>query len=156
MNHQKQPNDVTCIPTSLAMCLGVSVQSIISDLGHDGMEVVNPEEEGLGKYKFFHPQEIIDVAYKRGFALVIIEKFPLIEHPDLNRSPHNVYAEPRTRFLEYIKRFSGILLDANHAVAWDAKSRTVFDPRAEGPAIVPDIVQLMKDYQELWMLLPIY
>jgi hypothetical protein len=40
---QKSPNKWSCLPTAVAMAIGVPVESLIRDIGHDGSQIIFPE-----------------------------------------------------------------------------------------------------------------
>jgi len=73
---QHSPNDWSCLPTAVAMALGVSVDELLEVIGHDGSEVTHPQLDAPACYRGFHPQEMIEAALRRGRATTMIEKVP--------------------------------------------------------------------------------
>lgn len=59
----KQPNRWSCLPTSFAMALDVSLKEIIDYLGHDGSEKIFPDRKEPHCRRAFHSQELIDYAW---------------------------------------------------------------------------------------------
>ena len=66
----------TCLPASFATLLGLTLDEMLQQIGHDGSEVVF---EGLPDpecRRAFHPQEMIDVCESHGYAVTPIEARP--------------------------------------------------------------------------------
>src|SRR5260221_108718 len=76
MNLQKQPNRWSCLPTAFAMVLDISVKEVITEIGHDGSEIVYPNLEEPKCRRAFHIQELIDFAISIGVSVVPIEPLP--------------------------------------------------------------------------------
>jgi hypothetical protein len=73
---QLQPNRWSCVVTSFAMALGIKVDDLIKSVGHDGSEIVSPDQGPAGR-RGFHVQECIEIAWLMGFAATEIELFPV-------------------------------------------------------------------------------
>lgn len=100
------PTKWSCLPACLAMITDLTIETIYKEIGHDGSEIVNPEQPDPYSRRGFEWQEIIKAALTLGIALV--------EYPDVLELP-------------------GILLgtsdnDIPHACAWNGSM--VFDPAA--------------------------
>lgn len=125
---QKQPNPAACMVTAFGMVIGVPVAELIEQIGHDGLNVIWPEEQGAKRYLGFHIQELIAALLEREYAIVPIEPAPVTRSGDqLHHYGSNPFFE--TAMMSY----SGVLCGRStrgteHAVAWSAISRTTFDP----------------------------
>jgi hypothetical protein len=118
-----QPNAWSCLPTAFAICFEQSPAEIIDAIGHDGSEILFPEESAPGCYRGFDQQEIIDVCYNDGIMPILIEAFPHVA-----KKP--VFHDSQMRLKVYLQDHIGILLGRvdgrNHAVAWDRE--IIWDP----------------------------
>ena len=80
MQLQKQPNKWSCLPTSFAIVLNCPVQEIFDYLGHDGSEIIWPENKDPFNRRAFHIQEMIDFAYfEKDFYVTPFEFYPQSE-----------------------------------------------------------------------------
>jgi len=122
-----------CLVYSLAMLLDESVDALIQELGHDGMEVVFPQYPVPHCYQGHHIQEIVDLCFTRGYSLTLVEYMPRYASA---RNPADWRCLYETdvaskRFAKMIKGRKGILVGQNHqgnghACAWDGN--IVWDP----------------------------
>lgn len=133
MNLLRQPNRWTCLPTSFAMVLGVSLEKIISLVGHDGSEVIFPELNEPFKRRSFHIQEMVDVCRKLDHLTYPIEPYSVANHGFAFN--HVIQFKPSNEFraLKYLKKHNGVLVgmskcETPHAVAWNANSERIFNP----------------------------
>jgi len=130
----KQSTPYGCFIASVAMLLGESIEQLVQELGHDGSE-----EIASGVYRAFHYQEIIDLAWRRGLAVIVIELNPDSEDFASKKVwPIKFKVDNKIRFTQYLKSNHGIicgLVNKNyHAVGWDGKE--VYDP---GQGIITDL-----------------
>ncbi len=115
---QLQPSRWSCLPTSLAIVLGVPVEAIFAILGHDGSEILWPELPEPQCHKGFTLGEMIHVADRFGKYLVAHEK-KWTHSPDGNI----IIQIPNDYFNDKLKRFNGVITGVTtqgkrHAVAW--------------------------------------
>lgn len=128
-----QPNAWSCLPTAAAMVMGVLPKDVIDTIGHDGSEIIFPDEEEPFNRRGFHVQEIVDVLLEQLFIPVWIDArvclFSESGGSYLLRSIN--HAE---RFSRHVHNTHGILLgthatEGGHAVAWDMEM--CLDPRGQ-------------------------
>ncbi len=130
MRLQKQPNRWSCLPTSFAMVVGLPVEKIIDKIGHDGSEIIIPEEKEPDRRRSFHIQELIDICYLLNYAVIPIQAIPSIGS---FHDPYNIISTEKSeeRILSYLENNIGVITGLsrsgrNHAVAWDG--RKIYDP----------------------------
>lgn len=122
----------TCLVASLAMVWDKSYDEVVSLVGHDGTKI-----QYLGaKYPLrgIHTQEIVDVAWHLGMAMIVIEQFPqlgAIVDGDVETQLIADVDVLTTRMLSYLHNRRAVLLGPNatggpHAVAYDGE--IVYDP----------------------------
>lgn len=102
------PNRWSCLAACFAMLLDIDLATVWAEVGHDGSQIIRPDELPPRNRRGFHPQELIQCcAIPRGVGVITLEAeanigdvctFPL---PLL--TPADSY---------------GILLDYRHAVVW--------------------------------------
>jgi hypothetical protein len=135
MKHQRKPNAWSCAITALAMTLDTPVSELIRELGHDGGEVIFPLLKEPQCWRGFHSQEIIRIAFKRGFAMTPIELFSSILATDHSKT-HKVWGETYSRafFMGVVNSTFGILeghgTTCQHAVY--NRYGTLYDPDPSG------------------------
>jgi hypothetical protein len=114
-----------CLVWSAAMVLGEDPQALLDELGHDGLEIVNPQLRKPFCYRGHHKQEIIDLFFLRNIALLNIELYP-------NFAPRRNLMAPQAqcegRFRDYLLNHDAILIGKVHAVAWNHAERKIYDP----------------------------
>lgn len=71
------PNAWSCLPTAFAMALGVDLNYILKDIGHDGSEITHAGLPEPLNRRGFHMQELIKVATQRDHAVTPIELAPM-------------------------------------------------------------------------------
>lgn len=132
----KQKNRGQCLITAHSMCMGMSVDRVLVEIGHDGMEKIHPDLEEPFCYRGFHQQEIIDHAYTHDTAVIHIEGLPGALSGGATDELYIVqFKEPHEdRLLRYLESTSeaiilgkNTLTDVWHAVAWDGKQ--IYDPQ---------------------------
>lgn len=119
-----------CVLMSFAMVMDEDPQTLIKELGHDGLSVVAYEEPAPNCLRSFHPQEFVDLLQARGFACTMFDAEPKMMH-GRTLVDHTKFLGP-TRFQESLRLGQGVIFGIlketmPHAVAWDGK--VVFDPR---------------------------
>lgn len=117
------------------MALGVSPDTLIELVGHDGLKLVRPLEPSNLKYRGFHPQEILDVAYSTYFASFrYVEVNPYIGTASVNEA---VFSDKSLeRLMKQVCRHEGVFVGLNekglpHAVAFDSNGSEdiqIYDP----------------------------
>jgi hypothetical protein len=155
-----QPNKWTCLPTSVAMLMNVSLDDIFKYLGHDGSDIVWPHLSDPQNRRAFHIQEMIDFALEGNYLLTPIEQNPMFANsPESafeslgaainHREKYSVLREryaavqsrlhqiTRPRSMEsYLADYDGLLIGLGsrgrpHAAAWNCKENVVYDPCGE-------------------------
>lgn len=125
MELQRSPNSWSCLPTSLAILIGRTVQDVIQFYSHDGSEKVNDLPEPYC-YRGFTVTETFDVAYKLGWLLTDVDVFP---HRDDINEPIFSEDEALDRLELYLYHpglLCGKITEKPHATAWDGKQ--IYDP----------------------------
>ena len=135
-----------CMLYALAMLLNESPESLIEEIGHDGLTKVWNDLPEPYCYPGFHIQEVIDVLFKRKQALVCVDamptttphpltlvKFKVRKSPDPHFMFNNVLAAA-VRIKQYLENRQAILVGETkkgspHAVAWDGQK--VYDSRGK-------------------------
>jgi len=116
-----------CVIAAAAMAMDCTIEELEKLIGHDGGEIVRDSPSPANR-RGFHIQEIIDVAWQKGFSVTPIEAKPIGTIGDGKFSPIKMN---EMRFQEYLDDNIGILTGQarrfGHAVAWDGKM--VYDPR---------------------------
>jgi len=122
---QLKPNQWSCAITSLAMTLNVPVADLVSQLGHDGSEIVFPSLAEPMCRRGFHSQELIHLAWQWGFTVTAFDLFPTIA-PSFGAEPEVPVIfdgggdNNWTRFTDIIGASGGILegdgINCRHAV----------------------------------------
>lgn len=73
---QKSPNRWSCLPTAVAIALNVTVESVISWVGHDGSEITHAGLPEPMNRRGFHQQEMIEMCLMDGLAVTQIDLYP--------------------------------------------------------------------------------
>lgn len=80
MRFQTFPNDWSCLPTSIAVYMNVSVLKIFEFIGHDGSEIVSSILIEPSGRRNFHIQEMMEYCYDcHNIALLSFERHPTIQ-----------------------------------------------------------------------------
>lgn len=121
-----------CVVAAFAMVMGMTMDSLIERLGHDGLERVLKDAPEPFCFRSFHPQEFVDVLLKTGFATTMIELHPLLKHGDVAVNHAAMLGEDR--FFEALLYGDGVIFGTTnngigHAVAWDGFERKIYDSR---------------------------
>lgn len=123
-NFQQQPNVWSCVPTCFAMLLDIPVETIIEEVGHDGSEIIFPDLEEPYCRRGFTQQEMLDVCWKHGYAIVEITK-NIVSCIEMIDGSYKTYEVPvsKERFDNYlvgtIGVLTGLINDKYHACVWD-------------------------------------
>lgn len=108
---QKQPNLFSCFPTAFAIILGIPVEQLFKEIGHDGSTIVDPSCPDPFNRRGFHSQELIRYARTHGFSVSSYEENPLLGDLPIKT---DIPIDGNLAVL------GGLNFKANpHAVAWD-------------------------------------
>lgn len=138
MNLIKQPNKWSCLPTSFAMVLDISLEDIYNFLGHDGSEIWFDDPN---PWRSFNIQEMISLSEAHGFWVMEIITKPAQQPPN-SQEFREVYdlSEANRRINFYINKYSGVMiLRIPHAVAWNHEEQRIYDPRGDIHEVESDI-----------------
>lgn len=125
-----QPTLWSCLPTSFGMVLEYTPKEMFERIGHDGSEIIAPEQPEPRNRRWFHPQECVDIAVACFRFPVAIEPRPV----SCNEDGSNVFELPFNgeRVAFYLQRPCVLVgqtkTGKNHAVAWCPKEMRIFDP----------------------------
>jgi hypothetical protein len=124
---QKQPNEWSCLPTSLAMLVGLPVEDIIPKYGHDGSAPVpgNPYDRLC-----FTDLETVKVALGMGVHLVPVHPYSRISRDGVEHWMND------PTFVRTLERFSGLVVGSKkgsgrgygHSVCWHNGLFSFLDP----------------------------
>ena len=109
-------NKPQCLLYSFAMCLDVEPETLIEEVGHDGLP------DG------FHYQEFYQSCTKRGFVPLVLDLFPVI-----STKPNEPIWDIERCMDEAQKYLDGniaVMLEPTHAVAKD-DSGIIYDPKGK-------------------------
>lgn len=143
MKLQKSPYKNSCLPTSLAMCLGLPAKEVLSLLGDHGNEKLFPKLPDPACYRGWHIQEIVDLCLKLGYSITEVEMCPVFGAIGTSDTKRLIptYEMQLERMIQQIRGEVAILYVqgnwSRHAVAWDGYE--VYDPKGK-------VAQLI-DYQ---------
>lgn len=130
----QQPNRWSCLITSWAMVLNVSVEDLCLLIGHDGSEILYPDIPEPQKRRSFHPAEFNRPALSSGFAVVPIELNPCWVIPDSEDVEKLEHLEGnKTNILSWMNKYDGVITGQTlkgkwHAVAWNCYQELLYDP----------------------------
>lgn len=133
MQLQKSPNRWSCLPTALAMTLSVDLSELIDLIGHDGSEILWPDQPEPLKRRGFHIEELQYVAVSYGFLLVPFSP-RLLYNPKGDPDIFVLDMDFTGKFKIALDSYDGILLGEYkttknaHAIAWCSMEGTVYDP----------------------------
>lgn len=135
-----------CIIASLAMVWKLEFDEVVKLIGHDGTSLQFPASDR--PYVGIHSQEVLDVALKRGDAMVIIQFYPM-QGPGDGKGAKLVWtaASCYRRFRDYLINKHSVLIGETeggrgHAVAFDGLQ--VYDPNC--------VIESLSDFEirEAW------
>jgi hypothetical protein len=114
---------------SLSIALNKPLNKIIKVIGHDGSDIIWPDNPEPTNRRGFHPQELMDACLKFNRAPVWIERRPC-SVGRVGSEPFNIY-DSDDRWLELVAQGSGVLfgsvLAGRHA--WAKLGPWIKDPR---------------------------
>jgi hypothetical protein len=122
MRVQRQPNMHTCMITSLAMCMNVDVEQLIEEVGHDGSELLWPQNIGPTAYRGYHIDELSVLAMIHGYSCTGVTRNLCLGHNEVDC----INVDPFFDFDRLIQGRTGLLLDDSHCVAWSGSQ--IYDP----------------------------
>ena len=129
MNLQNNHAPWGCLLASAAMVLDINREKLIEIIGHDGGEIVFPDQPEPMKRQGFHIQEIIDIAYDMCYEVTAIEVMPSSTSDGKNNFDIEI-ADHHERLMCHMRGNPGIITGRSrkmhHAVAWDGYK--VYDP----------------------------
>lgn len=133
----------SCLLASFAMVLDETCEQLIKEIGHDGSEVVFPEEEDPFARRAFHIQELIDCCERRHLAVTPIDFHPISTCGRQGRYEVDINEGPSVRFQRHLHKRVGVITGLNlnsapHAVAWNGLM--ILDP-ATGNFLEPHLFQ---------------
>ncbi len=119
---QVSPNRASCIVTSAAIVLGVPVEELINQIGHDGTDLAFPDLPIPRCYQSFSINEIVFALYERGYSCTPFSQIGACVEQISGRT-HNVHL-PNGIMYRLLAQHDGILTgymhDRPHALAWFA------------------------------------
>ncbi len=71
-------NNWSCLPKSFAMCMGVSLERMCELMGHDGSDIVWPDQPEPLCRRAFHIQEILYAIHKLNYSAMPVQLNPTI------------------------------------------------------------------------------
>jgi hypothetical protein len=113
-----------CLLYAFAMILDEDPEILVQEIGHDGLEIINPLASGARKFRGHHHQELIDCCMRRGKTVTCIEVMPQLYDFGIIFTE----AEAHERLQIFMNHFSGVLIGEIHALAWDHKEQRTYDP----------------------------
>jgi hypothetical protein len=130
MQLRLQPNNWSCLPASIATCIDKEVNEVIKLIGHDGSEIMWPENEEPLNRRGFCVEEIVDVLFLIGYTPTWIDFDPMMmEQVNFQIKELPTILTKKARVAFYL-RYPGVLFgrkgEVYHCTAWDG--RKVLDP----------------------------
>jgi len=115
-----------CLLYSAAMVLDLSVEALVSIIGHDGMAISDPNRVDNSRYRGIHIQEVQYAALSMNRHFYPIEAIPSSTNGQIiNSLPFDAYIQGQRAIL------IGLTSNSNeHAVAWN--DDRIYDPRPSG------------------------
>jgi hypothetical protein len=130
---QKQPNIVSCLPTSVAMCLGIPVEDVFNFLGHEGTELLDPSVPAPFCFRGFHEREMVDVCYHYDHDFIKVDRQMQVWNGE-GTPIHNIsYPNQFANFWKYFEAGKSVITLNNpkpHAVAHYGGCK-IYDPRGQ-------------------------
>ena len=115
----------SCILYSLAMCLNLDPQELITYAGHDGTEMFGDKDRA------YTIEEFVTFLFNRGYCAI-----PFVRRAGYNGKVINFKNDPPLHY-------QGILIYGNHAVAWDGEH--IYDPRGK-------VTNFNQDWDVFWLI----
>jgi hypothetical protein len=127
------------------MVLGLPLDEVLRRIGHTGSEIWWPDLPEPLRRRAFHLQEMVDLAFDLGKAVIPVEACPTV----CPRPGGQVKVVPASvkRIQRYMEGNVGVLVGAGavgrHAVAWDGAK--AIDPCEAINEFHPDTFYLVKE-----------
>lgn len=122
----ESPNRWSCLPCSFAMALEISLNEMLTRIGHDGSEIIWPQLAEPQRRRTFHIQECFSAAFSLNKTVMEFQFSPTLT-PD---GEHVLDVPQKVDIYKLMSVSTGVLLGRGrclgHAVAWNGKS--VYDP----------------------------
>lgn len=137
MNLVRQPNNWTCNPCAFAMVLGMTLEEMLREVGHDGSRVVNPAHDFPRNLEGFNDFQMHYVAFKKGYGTITFLARPGVDSPE---GPIDISGNYWSfdEFSEWMMGKQGVIgvqskrfKNCSHAVAWDGEK--ILDPQEDEP-----------------------
>lgn len=118
----RQPNSWSCLPAAFANLTGIDIDDIIVKIGHDGSEIIYPNQIDPYGRKGFHDFEVIQAMTK--FNHYFCPFLPIYETAKGIQNPDDTIEIDNTEFVrEVMREFDGVLcgnigINYGHAVSW--------------------------------------
>lgn len=119
-------NNHQCVLYSAAMLLDESPEVLVSEIGHDGLQIVHKDAPPPYNIKGITIQEILDCCVRRGLGLITYQAQP---NTICQWGSVPVYTNRQTkikRLVEAMDCHPGLIQNHNHTMAWDGER--VYDP----------------------------
>jgi hypothetical protein len=130
---QVKPERWLCMATSFAMALGVPVSKLLTEIGHDGSQIVFPDLPEPACRAGHHVQECIQASLNRGIAFTPIEFNPITRTFGNPPTYHSILPDEQARwrrFANLMTRREGVIegwvTNWGHAMAFE--NGVIFDP----------------------------
>lgn len=147
MQLQKNPNGWSCLPTSFAMCIDMSVEELITDIGHDGSKIIFPEYDEPFCRRSFHIQELTYALLVRKWAIIPLERNAI--SATIKGSLFKL-TDIENKWFQFLEQFNSVFLahqnGITHAVAWDKKQ--IYDPRG--------YIMSLETFEKTWCIYQFY
>jgi hypothetical protein len=123
-----------CLVTAFSCATGVSTDLLVKEIGHDGGQILWPENKEPFNRCGFHSQELTDVCLRFGMSVTTIQANPVRGNQfDFHEYPVKFSVSNEKRLNRYLTGYSGVLFgklkenNHSHAVAWSHEKKTVKD-----------------------------
>lgn len=119
----ESPNRWSCLPSSFATVLRVSLKEFLRLVGHDGSAMAFPALPEPLCRRTFHVQECILAAARLGHSITPLQFRPIL-------TPDGIHMTEIDTDIQYLLKFPGVMtgrgVKHGHAVAWDGNY--IYDP----------------------------
>ena len=69
-----------CVVAAVAMVVDIEEETLIEELGHDGVEVIHPRLKSPFCYRSFHPEEFILPLQFWGYSMTMVSVKRVLRH----------------------------------------------------------------------------
>lgn len=80
MKVQLKPNAWSCVLTAFAMAIDLGYPELISVVGHDGSEIINPDVGDPAGRRGFHQQELIQACWWLNHTVTTFQLQPVLKY----------------------------------------------------------------------------